>query len=121
MTWEQFLIDNNLGLTEHWPPALSKYRLKRRKFVDDEPSVSKLDANPMQNKYSQQTMLENVSISMEKENHVMINEDPVDLRNEKLIQKHDIRGNLGSKMGLIRKRAKNKFLWVEIQEPVEFQ
>ena len=32
-----------------------------------------------------------------------------------------IRGNLGSKMGIIRKRANNKFLWVGIQEPIEFQ
>ena len=31
------------------------------------------------------------------------------------------RGNLGSKMGLIRKQANNKFLWVGIQEPIEFQ
>ena len=32
-----------------------------------------------------------------------------------------IRGNLESKMGLIRKHANNKFLWVGIQEPIEFQ
>ena len=32
-----------------------------------------------------------------------------------------IRGNLGSKMGLIRKCANNNFLWVSIKEPIEFQ
>ena len=32
-----------------------------------------------------------------------------------------IGGNLGSLMGLIRKWANNKFLWVWIQEPIEFQ
>ena len=32
-----------------------------------------------------------------------------------------IRGNLGSKMGLIRKQANNKLLWVGIHEPIEFQ
>ena len=32
-----------------------------------------------------------------------------------------IRGNLGSKMGLIIKRANNKFFRVGIQEPIEFQ
>ena len=32
-----------------------------------------------------------------------------------------IRGNLGSKMALTRKHANNKFLWVGIQEPIEFQ
>ena len=33
----------------------------------------------------------------------------------------NIRGDLGSKMGLIRKHTNNKFLWVVIQEPIEFQ
>ena len=33
----------------------------------------------------------------------------------------NIRGNLGSKMGLIRKQANNKLLLVGIQEPIEFQ
>ena len=32
-----------------------------------------------------------------------------------------IRENLGSKMGLIRKHASNKFLWAGIQETIEFQ
>jgi len=36
-------------------------------------------------------------------------------------RKLSIRGNLGSKMGTIRKLANNKFLWAEIQEPIEFQ
>ena len=73
-----------------------------------EPSVPDPDANLVQKEYNRQTMLENINISVERGKHVIIDENLVEICNEKLIQNPNVVVNSKIADSVMSKKRKFK-------------